>query len=104
MPGSFETVHGVVTQRFHPHPHPQLVFRGAGPALVERHTDTSGWRWVGYILKSQNKHTLDTGLLRWPTLPVSFSALLSVVAFRGFSVSTDNRVHIFKPVSVQAMW
>ncbi|OCT94007.1 hypothetical protein XELAEV_18011670mg [Xenopus laevis] len=23
---------------------------------------------------------------------------------RGFSVSTDNRVHIFKPVSVQAMW
>ncbi|ELK26955.1 Protein phosphatase Slingshot like protein 2 [Myotis davidii] len=23
---------------------------------------------------------------------------------RGFSVSTDNRIHIFKPVSVQAMW
>ncbi|KAM7374445.1 hypothetical protein PAMP_007101 [Pampus punctatissimus] len=23
---------------------------------------------------------------------------------RGFSVSTDNRVHVFKPVSVQAMW
>ncbi|KAG7263821.1 hypothetical protein CRUP_037308, partial [Coryphaenoides rupestris] len=23
---------------------------------------------------------------------------------RGFSVSTDTRVHVFKPVSVQAMW
>ncbi len=23
---------------------------------------------------------------------------------RGFSVSTDNKMHIFKPVSVQAMW
>lgn len=28
----------------------------------------------------------------------------SVPAHRGFSVSTDNRVHVFKPVSVQAMW
>lgn len=25
-------------------------------------------------------------------------------SLRGFSVSTDTRVHIFKPVSVQAMW
>lgn len=29
---------------------------------------------------------------------------LSLLSHRGFSVSTDNRIHVFKPVSVQAMW
>uniref|UniRef100_A0A673NMK9 protein-serine/threonine phosphatase n=1 Tax=Sinocyclocheilus rhinocerous TaxID=307959 RepID=A0A673NMK9_9TELE len=35
-----------------------------------------------------------------------FSESVSLLYFlhRGFSVSTDNKIHVFKPVSVQAMW
>ncbi|CAB1316908.1 unnamed protein product [Coregonus sp. 'balchen'] len=42
-----------------------------------------------------------------PSSASRFSQLRSKhagTAVRGFSVSTDNRVHVFKPVSVQAMW
>ncbi|XP_053222509.1 protein phosphatase Slingshot homolog 2 isoform X2 [Podarcis raffonei] len=37
-------------------------------------------------------------------LPLWSDALIHLDGDGGFSVSTDNRVHIFKPVSVQAMW
>lgn len=51
---------------------------------MERHTDTSGWRRVRYILKSQNKHALDTRLLRRPTL--SLFKLVSLLLLSGVSV------------------
>ncbi|KAM4795651.1 protein phosphatase Slingshot homolog 2 [Rhinophrynus dorsalis] len=37
-------------------------------------------------------------------LPLWSDTLIHLDGDGGFSVSTDNRVHIFKPVSVQAMW
>ncbi|XP_061461323.1 protein phosphatase Slingshot homolog 2 [Rhineura floridana] len=37
-------------------------------------------------------------------LPLWSDALIHLDGDGGFSVSTDNRLHIFKPVSVQAMW
>nr|XP_020659138.1 protein phosphatase Slingshot homolog 2 [Pogona vitticeps] len=37
-------------------------------------------------------------------LPLWSDALIHLDGDGGFSVSTDNRIHIFKPVSVQAMW
>lgn len=62
--------------------------------------------------KEMQSSSLDSGNCTWPFLigtcladcfPLYWvSCLCSLL--RGFSVSTDNRVHIFKPVSVQAMW
>lgn len=40
----------------------------------------------------------------YKTSNLSLSLSLSVIGHSGFSVSTVNRVHVFKPVSVQAMW
>uniref|UniRef100_UPI003AB07DF9 protein phosphatase Slingshot homolog 2b isoform X1 n=1 Tax=Centroberyx gerrardi TaxID=166262 RepID=UPI003AB07DF9 len=37
-------------------------------------------------------------------LPLWSDTLIHLDGDGGFSVSTDNRVHVFKPVSVQAMW
>lgn len=37
-------------------------------------------------------------------LPLWSDTLIHLDGDGGFSVSTDNRIHIFKPVSVQAMW
>ncbi|CAJ1063793.1 protein phosphatase Slingshot homolog 2b isoform X2 [Xyrichtys novacula] len=37
-------------------------------------------------------------------LPLWCDTLIHLDGDGGFSVSTDNRVHVFKPVSVQAMW
>ncbi|XP_042167492.1 protein phosphatase Slingshot homolog 2 isoform X2 [Oncorhynchus tshawytscha] len=37
-------------------------------------------------------------------LPLWSDSLIHLDGDGGFSVSTDNRIHVFKPVSVQAMW
>uniref|UniRef100_A0A3P8XLR6 protein-serine/threonine phosphatase n=1 Tax=Esox lucius TaxID=8010 RepID=A0A3P8XLR6_ESOLU len=37
-------------------------------------------------------------------LPLWSDTLIHLDGDGGFSVSTDNRIHVFKPVSVQAMW
>ncbi|XP_048374774.1 protein phosphatase Slingshot homolog 2 isoform X2 [Sphaerodactylus townsendi] len=49
---------------------------------------------------SSNDSVCTMGLV----LPLWSDALIHLDGDGGFSVSTDNRVHIFKPVSVQAMW
>ncbi|XP_074045218.1 protein phosphatase Slingshot homolog 2 isoform X2 [Macrotis lagotis] len=49
---------------------------------------------------SSNDSTCTMGLV----LPLWSDTLIHLDGDGGFSVSTDNRVHIFKPVSVQAMW
>ncbi|XP_060115108.1 protein phosphatase Slingshot homolog 2 isoform X2 [Heteronotia binoei] len=49
---------------------------------------------------SSNDSMCTMGLV----LPLWSDALIHLDGDGGFSVSTDNRVHIFKPVSVQAMW
>ncbi|XP_062969341.1 protein phosphatase Slingshot homolog 2 isoform X2 [Cynocephalus volans] len=49
---------------------------------------------------SSNDSICTMGLV----LPLWSDTLIHLDGDGGFSVSTDNRVHIFKPVSVQAMW
>ncbi|XP_060060051.1 protein phosphatase Slingshot homolog 2 isoform X2 [Erinaceus europaeus] len=49
---------------------------------------------------SSNDSTCTMGLV----LPLWSDTLIHLDGDGGFSVSTDNRVHVFKPVSVQAMW
>lgn len=75
----------------------QFLLHRHGASFVEWHTDPPGWWWVGVanLLKTDTSDSL-TGS----------SKSLSPLYFlhRGFSVSTDNKMHIFKPVSVQAMW
>ncbi|XP_075450346.1 protein phosphatase Slingshot homolog 2 isoform X3 [Ascaphus truei] len=46
----------------------------------------------------------DSGCTMGLVLPLWSDTLIHLDGDGGFSVSTDNRVHIFKPVSVQAMW
>lgn len=61
------------------------------------HLDGDGWADFQHALTTHIKHQLAK--IFFLTHYAS-----SVAAHRGFSVSTDNRVHVFKPVSVQAMW
>ncbi|XP_073673636.1 protein phosphatase Slingshot homolog 2 [Garra rufa] len=49
---------------------------------------------------SQSDSTCTVGLV----LPMWSDTLIHLDGDGGFSVSTVNRVHVFKPVSVQAMW
>ncbi|KAK6317575.1 hypothetical protein J4Q44_G00129750 [Coregonus suidteri] len=46
----------------------------------------------------------DSSCLVGLVLPLWSDTLIHLDGDGGFSVSTDNRVHVFKPVSVQAMW
>lgn len=75
----------------------QLMFSWFSFAFMEWHLNTLGWRWVRHFRHCWIKHSPNT---RWS------DGFVFVLFFplSGFSVSTDNRVHVFKPVSVQAMW
>ncbi|XP_077167405.1 protein phosphatase Slingshot homolog 2 isoform X2 [Paroedura picta] len=55
---------------------------------------------LGMDFSSNDSSVCTMGLV----LPLWSDALIHLDGDGGFSVSTDNRVHIFKPVSVQAMW
>uniref|UniRef100_A0A8B9PLF2 protein-serine/threonine phosphatase n=1 Tax=Apteryx owenii TaxID=8824 RepID=A0A8B9PLF2_APTOW len=55
---------------------------------------------LGMDFSSNDSSTCTMGLV----LPLWSDTLIHLDGDGGFSVSTDNRVHIFKPVSVQAMW
>ncbi|XP_052052389.1 protein phosphatase Slingshot homolog 2 isoform X1 [Apodemus sylvaticus] len=55
---------------------------------------------LGMDFPSNDSSTCTMGLV----LPLWSDTLIHLDGDGGFSVSTDNRVHIFKPVSVQAMW
>ncbi|XP_053131342.1 protein phosphatase Slingshot homolog 2 isoform X3 [Hemicordylus capensis] len=55
---------------------------------------------LGMDFSSNDSSICTMGLV----LPLWSDALIHLDGDGGFSVSTDNRVHIFKPVSVQAMW
>eukprot|EP00063_Salmo_salar_P078939 XP_014053774.1 PREDICTED: protein phosphatase Slingshot homolog 2-like [Salmo salar] len=46
----------------------------------------------------------DSSCLVGLVLPLWSDSVIHLDGDGGFSVSTDNRVHVFKPVSVQAMW
>ncbi|XP_027009155.2 protein phosphatase Slingshot homolog 2b isoform X1 [Tachysurus fulvidraco] len=46
----------------------------------------------------------DTSCSIGLVLPLWSDTLIHLDGDGGFSVSTDNRIHVFKPVSVQAMW
>lgn len=76
----------------------QFLFHRHGASSVEWRTDPPGWWRVGVAnLLKTDKRTSDCA-------GCSDSVSLLCFLHRGFSVSTDNRIHIFKPVSVQAMW
>ncbi|KAM9451035.1 protein phosphatase Slingshot homolog 2b isoform 2-T2 [Clarias gariepinus] len=47
---------------------------------------------------------LDSSCSIGLVLPLWSDTLIHLDGDGGFSVSTDNRIHVFKPVSVQAMW
>ncbi|XP_041439260.1 protein phosphatase Slingshot homolog 2 isoform X2 [Xenopus laevis] len=55
---------------------------------------------LGIDFASNDSSMCSMGLV----LPLWSDTLIHLDGDGGFSVSTDNRVHIFKPVSVQAMW
>nr|XP_008118545.1 PREDICTED: protein phosphatase Slingshot homolog 2 isoform X1 [Anolis carolinensis] len=55
---------------------------------------------LGMDFSSNDSSVCTMGLV----LPLWSDALIHLDGDGGFSVSTDNRIHIFKPVSVQAMW
>ncbi|XP_075417381.1 protein phosphatase Slingshot homolog 2 isoform X2 [Tenrec ecaudatus] len=55
---------------------------------------------LGMDFSPNDSSTCTMGLV----LPLWSDTLIHLDGDGGFSVSTDNRVHIFKPVSVQAMW
>uniref|UniRef100_A0A452HK59 protein-serine/threonine phosphatase n=2 Tax=Gopherus agassizii TaxID=38772 RepID=A0A452HK59_9SAUR len=55
---------------------------------------------LGMDFSSNDSSTCTMGLV----LPLWSDTLIHLDGDGGFSVSTDNRVHVFKPVSVQAMW
>ncbi|KAM6463167.1 protein phosphatase Slingshot homolog 2 isoform 2-T2 [Liasis olivaceus] len=55
---------------------------------------------LGVDFSSNDSTVCTMGLV----LPLWSDALIHLDGDGGFSVSTDNRIHIFKPVSVQAMW
>ncbi|XP_066219686.1 protein phosphatase Slingshot homolog 2 isoform X2 [Saccopteryx leptura] len=55
---------------------------------------------LGMDFSSNDSSICTMGLV----LPLWSDTLIHLDGDGGFSVSTDNRVHIFKPVSVQAMW
>ncbi|KAM9320646.1 protein phosphatase Slingshot homolog 2 [Gastrophryne carolinensis] len=55
---------------------------------------------LGIDFASNDSSSCTMGLV----LPLWSDTLIHLDGDGGFSVSTDNRVHIFKPVSVQAMW
>uniref|UniRef100_A0A8C5Q0A8 protein-serine/threonine phosphatase n=1 Tax=Leptobrachium leishanense TaxID=445787 RepID=A0A8C5Q0A8_9ANUR len=55
---------------------------------------------LGIDFAYNDSSACTTGLV----LPLWSDTLIHLDGDGGFSVSTDNRVHIFKPVSVQAMW
>ncbi|XP_053562113.1 protein phosphatase Slingshot homolog 2 isoform X2 [Bombina bombina] len=55
---------------------------------------------LGMDFAYNDSSTCTIGLV----LPLWSDTLIHLDGDGGFSVSTDNRVHIFKPVSVQAMW
>ncbi|XP_044285892.1 protein phosphatase Slingshot homolog 2 isoform X1 [Varanus komodoensis] len=55
---------------------------------------------LGMDFSSNDSSICTMGLV----LPLWSDALIHLDGDGGFSVSTDNRIHIFKPVSVQAMW
>ncbi|XP_077021515.1 protein phosphatase Slingshot homolog 2 isoform X3 [Tamandua tetradactyla] len=55
---------------------------------------------LGMDFSSNDSSTCTMGLV----LPLWSDTLIHLDGDGGFSVSTDNRIHIFKPVSVQAMW
>nr|XP_004667937.1 protein phosphatase Slingshot homolog 2 [Jaculus jaculus] len=55
---------------------------------------------LGMDFSSSDSSICTMGLV----LPLWSDTLIHLDGDGGFSVSTDNRVHIFKPVSVQAMW
>ncbi|KAG8147842.1 hypothetical protein E2320_022752, partial [Naja naja] len=54
---------------------------------------------LGVDFSSNDSTVCTMGLV----LPLWSDALIHLDGDGGFSVSTDNRIHIFKPVSVQAM-
>ncbi|XP_043910403.1 protein phosphatase Slingshot homolog 2 isoform X2 [Protopterus annectens] len=55
---------------------------------------------LGMDFSTKDSSSCTLGLV----LPLWSDTLIHLDGDGGFSVSTDNRVHIFKPVSVQAMW
>ncbi|XP_067421987.1 protein phosphatase Slingshot homolog 2 isoform X2 [Emydura macquarii macquarii] len=55
---------------------------------------------LGMDFSSNDSSTCTMGLV----LPLWSDTLIHLDGDGGFSVSTDKRVHVFKPVSVQAMW
>ncbi|KAM7139719.1 protein phosphatase Slingshot homolog 2 isoform 2-T2 [Macrochelys suwanniensis] len=55
---------------------------------------------LGMDFSSNDSSTCTMGLV----LPLWSDTRIHLDGDGGFSVSTDNRVHVFKPVSVQAMW
>ncbi|XP_075760719.1 protein phosphatase Slingshot homolog 2 isoform X4 [Pelodiscus sinensis] len=55
---------------------------------------------LGMDFSCNDSSTCTMGLV----LPLWSDTLIHLDGDGGFSVSTDNRVHVFKPVSVQAMW
>ncbi|XP_066501595.1 protein phosphatase Slingshot homolog 2b isoform X2 [Hoplias malabaricus] len=55
------------------------------------------------VLGMDFSHT-DSSCTIGLVLPLWSDTLIHLDGDGGFSVSTDNRVHVFKPVSVQAMW
>ncbi|XP_023615292.1 protein phosphatase Slingshot homolog 2 isoform X3 [Myotis lucifugus] len=57
-------------------------------------------RSAAYLRTVVLSSTCTMGLV----LPLWSDTLIHLDGDGGFSVSTDNRIHIFKPVSVQAMW
>lgn len=105
MSACFDTVHKVITQTLDIFfPPSQLMFCRAGFALMERHVDTSGRRWVRKFPTCFNDTKHQAAKMAFFLFFTSLLCAPSFLALRGFSVSTDNRVHVFKPVSVQAMW
>uniref|UniRef100_A0A8D0GES7 protein-serine/threonine phosphatase n=1 Tax=Sphenodon punctatus TaxID=8508 RepID=A0A8D0GES7_SPHPU len=62
--------------------------------------DTEESLVLGMDFSSNDSSTCTMGLV----LPLWSDTLIHLDGDGGFSVSTDNRIHVFKPVSVQAMW
>lgn len=73
----------------------QSMYSWSGPTSVEWHSDSLGRRWV-----REDTPSISSLFILVSDPCTNFDVFLN----RGFSVSTANRVHIFKPVSVQAMW
>ncbi|XP_037604467.1 protein phosphatase Slingshot homolog 2b isoform X1 [Sebastes umbrosus] len=56
------------------------------------------------VVLGMDFHPVDSSCSVGMVLPLWSDTLIHLDGDGGFSVSTDNKVHVFKPVSVQAMW